>query len=114
MSGGSPANLDSIYIINRTDSRLAHNTCLSALQAAAERNAIIGYSTSYSHPTLLMHLEIKRLLPPQGPESLFVRAHAHEITNGRFDANVTIMNEKFELVALCHQICLVVEGTTGS
>lgn len=57
-----------------------------------------------------MHLEIKKLLPPQGVQWLFLRARSTEIKNGRFDAEITILDEKLELVALSHQICFVIES----
>ena len=60
-----------------------------------------------------MTLEIKKLLPPQGVKWLFMRAQAKDIANGRMDAEVTILNEKLELVALSHHICFVIDNAHG-
>ncbi|KAL9079236.1 MAG: hypothetical protein Q9157_001854 [Trypethelium eluteriae] len=81
-----------------------------ALQAANTGSVIQGYSTSYRYPTLSLHLEIKKKLPPEGTQFLFIRAQSNEIKNGRFDANITILDENLELVALSHQVCLVTKG----
>ena len=66
---------------------------------------------SHFYPTLSMSLEIKRSLPPEGVKWLFVRAQAKEVRNGRMDVEVMIFDQDMELVALSHQICLVIENT---
>ena len=82
----------------------------NALRATAEGRQIKGYSTSFRYPTLSMHLEIKKSLPPQGVQWLFLRARSAEIKNGRFDTEIIILDEKLELVALSHQVCFVVKS----
>ena len=82
----------------------------NALRAAAKGTNIKGYSTVFAYPTLSMHLEIKKSLPPQGAQWLFVRARATEIKNGRFDAEIIILNADSELVALAHQVCFVLNS----
>ena len=95
----------------RTDSVWNHTELpANAIKAVAERTQMKGYSTSYGYPTLSMHLEIKRLLPPEGVKWLFLRARSTEIKNGRFDAEITILDEKLELIALSHQVCFVVNS----
>ncbi|KAL9582652.1 MAG: hypothetical protein Q9212_003174 [Teloschistes hypoglaucus] len=69
-----------------------------------------AYSTSYGYPTLSMHLEIKKQLPPEGSEWLFMRARSTAIRNGRFDAEVLIMDEHMDLVALSHQVAFITES----
>lgn len=56
-----------------------------------------------------MHLEVKKRLPPEGSEWLFMRARS-TTKNGRFDAEIMIMYERLELVALSHQIAFIVKG----
>ena len=68
---------------------------------------------AFWYPTLSMTLEVKKLLPPQGVKWLFMRAQAKAIANGRMDAEVTILNEKLELVALSHHICFVIDNAHG-
>lgn len=62
----------------------------------------------YGYPTLSMNLEIKKLLPPEGVKWLFMRARAKEIKNGRMDAEITVLDEALELVALSHQVSFIV------
>lgn len=56
-----------------------------------------------------MSLEIKKVLPPEGVQWLFLRARAKEIKNGRMDAEIAILDEGFELVALSHQVSFIVD-----
>ena len=68
---------------------------------------------AFWYPTLSMTLEIKKILPPQGLKWFFMRAQAKEIENGRMDAEVTILDENSELVALSHHVCLVIDNADG-
>ena len=79
-------------------------------QAAEEGKPILAYSTSYGYPTLSMHLEVKKKLPPEGSEWLFMRARSTEIKNGRFDAEIFILDAQMELVALSHQVALITKS----
>ncbi|KAL8665198.1 MAG: hypothetical protein Q9202_002420 [Teloschistes flavicans] len=79
-------------------------------QANAEGRPTPAYSSVYGYPTLSMHLEIKKKLPSQGSEWLFMRARSTTIKNGRFDAEVLIMDEHMDLVALSHQVAFVTKS----
>jgi len=63
---------------------------------------------SFWYPTLLLNLEIKKVLRPEGVEWLFVRVCAKQIKNGRMDLEVVIMDESGDLVALSQHVSLVV------
>ena len=60
-----------------------------------------------------MSLDIKKLLPDPGGKWLFVRAQVRKIGNGRMDAEVTILDEFHELVALSHQVSFIIDTSTG-
>lgn len=60
------------------------------------------------YPTLLLNLEIKKVLPPEGVEWLFVRVRAKQIKNGRMDLEVIILDAGGDLVALSQHVSLVV------
>ncbi|MCJ1386017.1 hypothetical protein MMC17_009142 [Xylographa soralifera] len=60
------------------------------------------------YPTVLLNLEIKKVLPPAGVEWLFVRVRAKQIKNGRMDLEVVIMDDVGGLVALSQHVCLIV------
>ncbi|KAL9000489.1 MAG: hypothetical protein Q9169_000782 [Polycauliona sp. 2 TL-2023] len=79
-------------------------------QAHKKGRPILAYSTSYGYPTLSMHLEIKRKLPAEGTEWLFMRAQTTSIRNGRFDAEVTILDEEMQLIAISHQLVFITKG----
>jgi acyl-CoA thioesterase FadM len=52
-----------------------------------------------------MVTEIKK--DPSGSKWLFMRVRTHEIKNGRFDTEVTIVDEGGELVCLSRHVSLV-------
>ncbi|PMD24832.1 hypothetical protein NA56DRAFT_642645 [Hyaloscypha hepaticicola] len=56
------------------------------------------------YPTLLLNLDVKKVLPEEGVEWLFVRVEAKQIKNGRMDLEIVIMDEGGELVALSHHV----------
>jgi Acyl-CoA thioesterase C-terminal domain/Acyl-CoA thioesterase N-terminal domain len=56
------------------------------------------------YPTLLLNLDVKKALPEEGVEWLFVRVEAKQIKNGRMDLEVVILDEGGELVALSHHV----------
>ena len=59
------------------------------------------------YPTLVLNLDIKKLLPSEGVEWLFVRVVAKSIRNGRKDLDVTILDQEGELVATSQHVALV-------
>ncbi|KAL9035821.1 MAG: hypothetical protein Q9214_006418 [Letrouitia sp. 1 TL-2023] len=59
------------------------------------------------YPTLVLNLEVKKLLPEEGVEWLFARVRAKEIKNGRMDLEVAVLDEGGELVAISNHVCLV-------
>ncbi|KAI0844406.1 thioesterase-like superfamily-domain-containing protein [Daldinia vernicosa] len=60
------------------------------------------------YPTVVLNLDIKKALPPEGVEWLFSRVRAKCIKNGRMDLEVVIMDETGEVVALSHHVVLIV------
>jgi hypothetical protein len=56
------------------------------------------------YPTLLLNLDMKKSLPEEGVEWLFVRVDSKQIKNGRLDLEVVIMDEGGDIVALSHHV----------
>jgi hypothetical protein len=78
-------------------------------QAATE--AGLGGSSEVTgnwYPTLALNLEVKKNLPREGVEWLYVRVAAKSIRNGRMDLEVFIMDAQGELVALSHHVGMIV------
>lgn len=65
---------------------------------------------SFWYPTVVLNLEIKKALPPEGVDWLYCRTSAKVIRNGRLDIEVVIMDEKGELVAVSHHVTLVLSA----
>ncbi|KAI1614144.1 alpha,alpha-trehalose-phosphate synthase [Exophiala viscosa] len=63
------------------------------------------------YPTLVLNLDVKKLLPEEGVEWLFVRVKAKAIRNGRFDLDVEVLDEQGELVATSSHASLIVDSS---
>ncbi|RDW63939.1 hypothetical protein BP5796_10441 [Coleophoma crateriformis] len=63
------------------------------------------------YPTLLLNLDIKKSLPEEGVEWLFVRVASKQIRNGRMDLEIVILDEEGDLVALSHHVSLVLPAS---
>jgi len=59
------------------------------------------------YPTILLNLEIKKALPPEGAEWLFVRVRSKVIKNGRMDLDIVVIDESGDIVALSQHVALV-------
>ena len=60
------------------------------------------------YPTIVLNLEIKKVLPREGVEWLFSRVRIRQIRNGRMDIEVIVLDEEGDLVALSNHVALVV------
>ncbi|KAI0866293.1 thioesterase-like superfamily-domain-containing protein [Xylaria cubensis] len=66
------------------------------------------------YPTLVLNLDIKKALPPEGVEWLHVRVQSKHIKNGRYDYEVLIFDETGDLVAISNHVALVVDGSRNT
>lgn len=66
------------------------------------------------YPTLSLNLDVKKLLPKEGVEWLFVRVQAKKISKGRFDLQVEVYDESNDLVALSTHSSLVVDSSRNT
>ena len=76
-------------------------------------NATLGtdYSkTPHGFYTSSFSMQIKKALPPEGIKWLFIRAQAKKIQNGRLDAEILILDETRDLVAVSQQTCFFARG----
>ena len=63
---------------------------------------------------MALSLDIKKNLPPEGQEFLFVRVQSRNVRAGRLDLDVSIMDEKQDLVAWGHHACLIVSASRNT
>ena len=61
------------------------------------------------YPTLTMDVELKKPLPEEGVEWVFVRSRARMIKDGRMGLEVWIFDQGMDVVAISHHVCFVVE-----
>ncbi|KAK7721880.1 hypothetical protein SLS63_009405 [Diaporthe eres] len=74
----------------------------AAAAAAKEKSA-----AKFWYPTLLLNLDVKKALPEEGVDWLFVRTRAKQIRNGRYDLEVVVMDAVGDIVALSHHVCMI-------
>lgn len=94
----------------RVDSPFTTKRLAGALKNADHSIGTDVHNTPFKYPTQSLSLDIKRALPPEGVQWLFLRAEAKQIENGRFDAEVLIFDADHRLVAMSHQVGYVVAG----
>ena len=68
-------------------------------------------AAKFWYPTLLLNLDIKKALPEEGVDWLFVRTRAKQIRNGRYDLEVVVMDETGDIVALSHHVCMILPAS---
>jgi hypothetical protein len=66
-------------------------------------------SASWWCPTVALNLEVKALLPEEGVEWLAVRVTSKQIRNGRLDIESVVRDAGGGLVAIGHQVLMVVD-----
>jgi hypothetical protein len=59
------------------------------------------------YPTVLLNIDVKKALPKEGVDWLFVRTQSKMIKNGRLDLEVTVFDETGDVVCLSHHVVLV-------
>lgn len=64
-------------------------------------------AAKFWYPTLLLNLDVKKALPEEGVDWLFVRTRAKQILDGRYDLEVVVMDEVGDIVALSHHVCMI-------
>lgn len=64
-------------------------------------------TAKFWYPTLLLNLDIKKRLPEDGVEWVFMRVRTKQIRNGRYDLEVIVYDETGDMVALSHHVCMI-------
>ena len=62
---------------------------------------------SFWYPTILLNLDVKKALPAEGVDFLFVRVRSKKIEKGRFDIELVILDESGDLVASSNHVALI-------
>ena len=62
----------------------------------------------YWYPTVCLNMEVKKELPAEGVEWLFVRVLSKSIRDGRYDVEVIVLDQHGELVCLSQHVCFAV------
>lgn len=66
------------------------------------------------YPTLLLNLDVKKSLPPEGVKWLAIRVQTKKVKNGRMDLEVHVHDEQGDLVALSHHVTFVLDAARNT
>lgn len=66
------------------------------------------------YPTLLLNLDIKKTLPPEGVKWLAIRVQMKKVKKGRMDLEVHVHDEAGDLVALSHHVTFVLSAARNT
>jgi len=66
---------------------------------------------AFWYPTLLLNLDIKKVLPAEGVKWLNVRAELKQVKNGRMDLGIWVRDAAGELVALSNHVGFVLDAS---
>lgn len=86
---------------------------LTDAQISSLKDAMGGQRKLW-YPTLLLNLDVKKLLPAEGVDWLFVRVQAKSIARGRFDLSIEVLDVFGDLVALSTHSSLVVDSSRNT
>lgn len=62
------------------------------------------------YPTLALNLDVKKALPEEGVEWLFIRSMAKVIQNGRLDLEVIVLDQSGDVVALSNHVNMILSA----
>ncbi|KAL6709784.1 hypothetical protein ACN47E_001213 [Coniothyrium glycines] len=116
---GQPARAVADEWLCFADGRNFHDTALGfvadmfpqMIESWRREDARLG---PFWYPTLLLNLEIKKLLPEEGVRWLHVRVQMKSVRNGRMDLEVLVRDALGELVALSQHVAFVVDAARNT
>lgn len=66
------------------------------------------------YPTLLLNLDIKKPVPPEGLKWVAVRVQMKQLRNGRMDLEVHVLDTDGDLLALSHHVGFVLDASRNT
>jgi len=69
---------------------------------------------AFWYPTLSLDMEVKKVLPPEGVDLLFVRSRSKSIKNGRNDLEVVVLDEGGDMVAISHHVAFILNASRNT
>lgn len=64
-------------------------------------------TAKFWYPTVALNLDVKKTLPDEGVDWLFVRVQSKVVRGGRLDLEVVVCDQGMEVVALSNHVTLV-------
>ncbi|GKZ83641.1 hypothetical protein AnigIFM56816_008736 [Aspergillus niger] len=86
-------------------------TALAGFDNAAEEAAVGGGKGLFWFPTVTLNIDLKTRLPEEGVEWLYSRVYTKKVRDGRTDLDVTVVDDKGDVVALSTQVGLVLSAS---
>ena len=101
-----------VYLLDMFPMALDGFDAVSATAVAkAEGAKVPEIKAKFWYPTVTLNIDMKKHLPAAGVEWLYSRIVTKVVRDGRTDLDVTVLDEKGEVVALSTQVGLVVSAS---
>ncbi|KAI2791467.1 hypothetical protein POX_c04328 [Penicillium oxalicum] len=101
-----------VYLLDMFPMALEGFDTMSATAVAKEKGEPVPESmANFWYPTVTLNIDMKKRLPREGVEWLYSRVVTKVVRDGRTDLEVTVLDEKGEVVALSTQVGLVVSAS---
>ncbi|KAH8159929.1 hypothetical protein CIB48_g8320 [Xylaria polymorpha] len=114
LESGERFTTDGIGLVSDLWPQMMEGMVLRQQQADGETKKSAGNLPWLWYPTLVLNLDIKKSLPPEGVEWLHVRVQSRQIKNGRCDYEVLIFDTTGDLVAISHHVVMILDGTRNT
>ncbi|KAJ5092134.1 hypothetical protein NUU61_007004 [Penicillium alfredii] len=101
-----------VYLLDMFPMALDGLDTMSATAEARDRGTSVSdHKAKFWYPTVTLNVDLKKRLPAAGVEWLYSRVVTKAVRDGRTDLDVTVLDEKGEIVALSTQVGLVVSAS---
>ncbi|GKZ74308.1 hypothetical protein AnigIFM60653_009929 [Aspergillus niger] len=124
MPGGNPAKWSNeavMYLADIFPAALARMGAMETRRLLAlqgkertDKSTIEEGMAQFWYPTVMMNIDIKTRLPPEGVEWLHSRVVTRMLRGSRADLDVLVLDQNQELIATSAQVSLVVDGSRNS
>ncbi|KAK5174296.1 uncharacterized protein LTR77_001376 [Saxophila tyrrhenica] len=84
-----------------------------SVETSGHKGTSVPWTRPYWYLTLNVSIEVKRALPEEGVEWLFIRMRTKEVVEGKIDVSGEVWDAEGRLVAVTQQLWVVVEVPNG-
>ncbi|KAK5996561.1 Thioesterase-like protein TwmA [Cladobotryum mycophilum] len=109
LSGERFTNPDLGFVVDATAAMIPEAFRPKTRDEPVREGSGFPFNKRFWYPTLAMNMDVKRALPEEGEEWLFLRTQTKQIYNGRFDTEVLVLDKHGRLIAISQQTAMMVD-----